>query len=91
MVFRKEQAKAVVTSINTVGLRETAAAAGNAFKWVHGTWMLRSDDTITSYRPERNKAKTERWFYRTVVPSIRKMIAEGTLTPAEVLDALELE
>jgi len=91
MVFRKEQAKAVVTSINMVGLGETAAAAGNAFKWTHGTWLLRSDETITSYRPERNKAKTERWFYRTIVPSIKKMIAEGTLTPEEVLSALELE
>jgi len=91
MVYRREQAKVIAKSINLVGLKDTAAAAGNSFSWLHGTWQLRSDDTITAYRPERNKAKTERWFYRTVVPSIAKMLQEGTITKGELIEALGLD
>jgi len=91
MVYRRNQAKEIAKSINIVGLRGTASAAGNAFGWIHGTWLLRSDDTIKAYRPERNKAKTERWFYTTVVPSTRKMIQEGTVTRAELIEALGLD
>lgn len=91
MVFKADRAKEIAKSLALVGIEETAAAAGNAFGWVHGTWQLRSKDTIKVHRPERNRAKTERWFYKTVAPSIRRMLSDGTLTERELLDALRLK
>jgi len=90
MVYRRQQAKEIAKSINIVGLKGTAAAAGNSFAWSHGTWFLRSEDSIKAYRPERNKAKTERWFYKQVVPAISRMLREGILTEQELKKALGL-
>jgi hypothetical protein len=89
MVFRKEQAKYVGGSVLQQGLEATIRSAGAVFGFDNcEVWQLESAKGITAYRPERGRAKSERWFYSQVVPAIRRMISEGILTESEVYDAI---
>jgi len=81
MVFRREHAKKVATSIVASGIRSVASEAGKAFGWAHSDWQITGDNevdlSITS--PERNAGKTVSWLVRSVAPAIQRLIADGTI------------
>jgi len=85
MVFRREHAKKIATSIVASGICAVASEAGKAFGWAHSDWEITSDNevdlSITS--PERNAGKTVSWLVRSVGPAIQRLIADGTIRDPE--------
>jgi len=85
MVFRREHAKKVATSIVASGIWSVAGEAGKAFGWSHSDWQITGDHqvdlSITS--PERNAGKTVSWLVRSVAPAIQRLIADGTIRDPE--------
>lgn len=81
MVFRREHAKKIATSIVANSIRDVVSSAGEAFGWSHEDWVVSSDHevdlSITS--PERNAGKTVSWLVRSVAPAIQRLIADGTI------------
>jgi DNA relaxase NicK len=85
MVFRREHAKKIASSIVASSIRSVAAEAGKAFGWAHSDWQISADHevdlSITS--PERNAGKTVSWLVRSVAPAIQRLITDGTIRDPE--------
>jgi DNA relaxase NicK len=86
MVFRREHAKKVATSIVANSIRDVVSSAGAAFGWSHPDWVVSSDHEIdlSITAPERNAGKTVSWIVRSVAPAIQRLIADGTIRDPEV-------
>lgn len=87
-VLKAEQAKLAVQSIEVNGLEAFVAMLGNTFGWVHADWNPNVDtaEAAAAWRPERRQGKTVAWMYSTVVPSLRKLIADGVITLADFVE-----
>jgi len=84
-VFRRDHAKKVGAAIVEHGVSAVAQAAGEVFGWAHSVWNVDStaevDLSITA--PERNAGKTVSWLVRSVAPSVRRLITDGTIRDPE--------
>jgi len=85
MVFRREHAKKIATSIVASGIRSVASEAGKAFGWAHSDWEISGDNEVdlSLTSPERNAGKTVSWLVRSVAPAIQRLIADGTIRDPE--------
>lgn len=88
MVYRGQQAITLARTWLEFGNDETAARAGNQYGWSHQDWQPHSQEKITAWRPDRKTHKKLLWFHSQIKPAIRQMLAEGLLTPDELIAAL---
>ena len=90
MVFRKTEAKGVVSRILATSLEKVAAEAGAIYGWRHADWGLVAKSKLKRWTPETGEASRVRWFYTQVAPAIKGMLADGLLTHEQVFEELEL-
>jgi hypothetical protein len=89
MVFRRKNAINVGHETLRQGVEATSRSAGAVFDFQHCPVFPQDDATpLSAWRAERTRAKSERWFYAQVVPAIRRMLDDGTLTKFEVAAAI---
>lgn len=88
MVYRGHQAIALARTWLECGNDETAARAGNQYGWSHDDWTPKSGEKIQAWRPDRKTHKKLLWFYTQIKPAVRAMLAQGLLTPDELIEAL---
>lgn len=88
MVYRGRQAVALARTWLEVGNEETAARAGNQYGWQHDDWTPHSEEKIDAWRPDRKTHKKLLWFHNQIKPAVRRMLAEGLLSPDELIEAL---
>lgn len=81
-VLKAEQARIAAAQIDEVGIDTFVAMLGNTFGWQHADWNPAEDteEAAAAWRPERRQGKTVSWMYSQVVPSLRKLIADGAMT-----------
>lgn len=84
-VFRRDYARTVCKSVVSHGLGQTAAAAGVAFGWMHSIWQPGVDSgvDISIVSSSRASGKTLFWLTDTVVPSFKRLVAEGVIKEPE--------
>jgi hypothetical protein len=89
MVFRRKQAINVGHETLRQGVEKTCRSAGAVFDFQHCPVFPQGDAApLSAWRAERTRAKSERWFYAQVVPAVRRMLDDGTLTKFEVAAAI---
>lgn len=88
MVYRGRQAIALARTWLEVGNEETAARAGNQYGWQHDDWTPHSEEKIDAWRPDRKTHKKLLWFHTQIKPAVRAMLAQGLLSPDELIEAL---
>lgn len=88
MVFRRSACLPVAHALLSDGIIPATAAAGEIYGFTHPDWRHRASKPMPNHRPERGNAETVRWFYKQVVPAIKRLISEEILTQSEVTGAL---
>lgn len=80
-VFRRKYAKSVAKAILDTSLASIANAAGKAFGWAHSDWQPEAAEhaDISIVATERGSSSTISWLVRSVAPSIRRLIEDGTI------------
>lgn len=84
-VYRGHQAIALCTTWLEHGDDETAARAGNQYGWQHPDWTPKSEEKIPAWRPDRKTHNRMHWYHSQVVPALRGLIAQGHLTPEQLV------
>jgi hypothetical protein len=90
MVMRAEHARQYSQICHLNGTERAVEAAGRVFAWQHPLWSSDNAPKRKTWRTETKQGGTVRWFFNQVVPAVRRMMGDGTLTHREVLAALEL-
>ena len=81
-VFRKKLAKSVAETLSSgIGLMDFVATLGNTFGFKHPTWQPGVENSEKMHVPvvQREMNDTVAWLYKSVAPSIRKMVESGAL------------
>lgn len=88
MVHRRSLARGFVQLVRDEGLEKAAEMAGACFSWGHPIWDTQNSSKPPSWRSETRQGGTVSWFWSAVVPAVRRLLDDGTLTVEEVQSAL---
>jgi len=73
MIHKKRSAREAFEHYLHNAPGDTAAVAGNSYKWQHPDWTPHAPGKIKSWRPNEGKAGTLRWLRTQVMPAIRAL------------------
>lgn len=81
-VFRRQLAKDAAKALCAASsIASFVAAAGNTYGWKHPVWRPEhmTEDRLRTPIQRRDRSNTVAWLYRTVAPSIKRLVEAGEL------------